>query len=91
MDSEIPARFLSGEFLAPVFRRMLRSPELSPLSADVLGFIGVIHYMPKHVTAPHPVCQDGTNPTRAGRPLALDREIPLPAFVATELSRISSK
>ena len=37
--------------------------------------------LPKHVTAPHPVRQDVANPTRAGCRYALDREIPLLAFV----------
>ena len=40
---EIPARFLSGEFLAPAFRRMLRSPELSPTASDVLSVVDIIH------------------------------------------------
>ena len=39
---EIPARFLSGEFLAPAFRRMLRSPEWCPTSSDDLGVISII-------------------------------------------------
>jgi len=35
----------------------------------------------EHTAAPHPVLQDGANPTRTGCSIALDREIPLLAFV----------
>ena len=40
---------------------------------------------------PFPERQDDANPKRTRCPLALDSEIPAQLFVATELSRISSK
>ncbi len=46
---EIPARSLSGEFLAPAFRRTLRSPELCPTASDVLMILFSFIFFPRQV------------------------------------------